>query len=244
MDEKNVHQEIVNRLLFSIVKPYAKFAAKNVIGLKSAMQWCELAYFHELKGQDLKMREIADAMNVSMRKVADLSKKLKRNFLKPEEEVELTRRIEFALWVEPLSAARLAQTLSSDQSDIDEALETLLSQNQIVRIVDSGVQTYSLEHRTRRLVDPQWAAKIDGLNHLLDTVFQTIMCRFIEEREDSFARTLQMRIRVEDTAKLKQFYESTIFPFLEGLDEEAKKSNEVKSMNLSILWAPENENDI
>lgn len=237
--EVDSEEEFSLRVLYSLMKPVAKLASVKRIALQDLTPWMQLAYFHDLKDRGLKMREMSDVMGVSMRKVAMLSKQLKQNFLRPELEVELPRRIEFVLWAEPLSRARLSQALPGvTDAELDDALQILADQERIVVREEARGVIYDISSTTRRVVGREWAGKIDGVNNVMNNVFNAVLGRLFHDDARAFARTLQLHVREDDLEELRAFYNETIFPFLAELDERANETPDRFPIDVSILWAP------
>ncbi len=234
----DLHNEFVLRVIYSLMKPIVKLAAANQIEMSELGPWLQVAYFHALKEQGFKMRQMSSVMGLSMRKIAMLSKKLKQNFLRPEEEVELPRQIEFMLWAEPLSSARLTQGLpDASEEAVLNAIEILLAEDRI-KVVSGRVPLYSISSTKRRIVGREWKGKIDGLNHVMNTVYNATYGKLLKDDERAFARTLQMHICEDDVEKLTTFYSETVFPFLVQLDADAAKSTSPIPFDVSLLWAP------
>lgn len=231
--------EYTRRVLYSLLMPAARLAGDEGLNLKELSHWIETAYFHDLKGRGLKMREMSELLDVSMRKVAMLSKQLKLNFLRPEREVSLPRQIEFALWSEALSKARLAQTFpGSSQEEIDEAIELLIEEGRVVEL-EGRTTRYDIASATRRIVGRDWMGRIDGLNNLMNNVADAVFGRFFRGEERAFARTLQLRVRPEDLPELRALYEDEVWERLRELDERARGDQHAIPMGVSILWAPQ-----
>lgn len=237
------NEERQRRVLYSLLRPAVRLARIFSIPLREMVRWFELAYFHELRQVDFTQREAAGLFDVSRRKVAQLAKRLKQNFFKPEREEGLPRRIEFMLWAGPESEGRIHQNLSAYSADeVEEALELLVEQERLVK--EEGRTThYRVPKHEFRLYRDDWLAKIDGLNDHLESVADSVFGRFFEEDDRAFARTLTFRIRDEDLDELRELYESVVFPTLAELDAAARDESddideESTEMRLSMNWAP------
>src|SRR5690606_15670193 len=194
--------------------------------------------YQETKRRGLKMREASDVLDVSMRKVALLSKRLKQNFLDAEHEVELPRRIEFMLWAEPLSSARIKQVLTDvEEQEIDEAIEMLDAQGRI-ELQDGRTPTWTVKRNEFRLVHDNMLSRIDGLNNLLASLANAVFGRFFEREVRAFARTLSLRVRETDLPRLQSLYEDVLWETLRRLDADAHGNDDAIEMDVSILWAP------
>lgn len=234
IDEK----EIAERVLYALLGPPAKIARVFSFPLNVVRERFEMAYYHETKRQDMKMKEVAELMDVSMSKVALLSRALKENF-GSSEELELTRRIEFMLWVGPLSLAKIKQVLpNATKKQINAAIRELLAEKRIKKIRRDQTTVYQLEIDVDRRVWDSWLAKIDGLNNVLRNVTDAVFARFFTDESAAFARTLTFRIKREDVPRLKQFYEQELFKFIQELDAETEGDEDALPINLSLFWAP------
>lgn len=229
------------RVIYALLRPAARVALTFGVPLKQLRERLQMAYFHEARDRGLKLREVADILDVSPRSAALLSKQLKENFLDVEAEVALPRRIEFLLWAEPLSTARLKQVLSDvDADSIDDALTRLEEEGRVTR--EAGAKgRWSVVRSAFRLVDERgWLSRLDGLDTLLATVANTAWSRFFgtpTEEARSFARNLALRIRPEDIGRLRELYDHTIWPALLALDEAAKDQPDSVAIDLALLWS-------
>lgn len=235
-------EELARRVVYSLLAPAARVGRAFKLPLSELRDWAELAYFHELRASGRKQREIAEALGVSMRSVANLSSRLKQNFLDPEREVGLPRRIEFMLWAEDLSLARLQQVLSSeDPAAIDAAVASLVAEGRIVEI-EGPRPVYSVTRSENRLYSDMWLARVDGLNHLVSTVSAAVFGRFFAGEPRSFARTIGLRVRPEDLPKLRALYEEQIWPALKALDDAAAADGDAEAIDIALCWAPNDTN--
>lgn len=232
--------ELARRVLYSLLVPASRLARAFRVPLGELSEWSELAYFHELRGSGLKMREIATRLDVSMRKAANLSSRLKQNFLDPERSVGLPRRIEFMLWAGPLSNARLYQVLPNEDPDaIDAALVALVDEGRVARAEEAGRPVFSVTGTEYRLYREDWLNRIDGLNHLAATVAQAAYARFFAPDDPSFARTVSLRVREEDLPALHKLYEEAIWPALRAFDEAAADEESSRAIDLAYCWSPQ-----
>lgn len=235
-------RELRERVLYSLLTAVAKFAKRCGFPLDAVKSWLEIAYYHELRRDGLSQKAIADFFEVSLRKVSQLASRLKRNFLKPELEVGLPRKIEYMLWAGPLSEGRIRQALDSyDDQQIADALERLVEQQRVVRR-DGRTVHYEVPDSEFRLYRDDWMSRIDGLNNHLKTVVDGVAASFLEDDDDTFARTLNFRIQQQEMDELRRLYEEIIFPRLSELDANARGADddeETVGMGLSINWTPQ-----
>ncbi|MCB9507807.1 MAG: hypothetical protein H6700_09835 [Myxococcales bacterium] len=230
--------ELSRRVGYSLLASGARLARLFRMPAAELQEWVELAYFHELRAAGYKLREVSAQMGISPRKAAQLSARLKQNFLDPEREVGLPRRIEFMLWAGPLSAARLYQVLPAEDPDaIDAALATLVESGRVVEQPGARV-TYRVSGAEARLARDATAARVDGLNHLVAGVFQAAYGRFFGDAAASFARTLGLRVRREDLPELARLYEDEVWPALRALDAAASADPDAVEIDVALCWGP------
>ncbi|MCA9520581.1 MAG: hypothetical protein KC609_06395, partial [Myxococcales bacterium] len=164
--------ELIRRVLYSLLGLASRLSRRFVFSLRELNHWLEMAYFHELRKAGMTLKQIAERLEISLRKVSLLSSRLKENFFIPEKEHALPRRIEFLLWAEPMSALRIKQVLKSEyELEAIEAAISVLAEQRRIQLVSNGVtEMYALSKRSARLYQGQLMSRIDGLNHLLQVV--------------------------------------------------------------------------
>jgi len=228
--------EKVRRLTYALMGPAARLASHFGLALTDVRQLMDMAYFHEARRRGLKLQEIADAMGISISKAALLSKALKENFVESESQAELPRRIEFMLWAEPLSLARMKQVLPFSAKEVNAAVKELEGAE---RIEKDSHGLYRLRVSTDRRVWDTWIARLDGVNNAMKNVGNAVFARFFRPTMPAFARTLGFRVLPEDLAELHALY-AQIFELVQRLDERAGDQPEAAvELRLSIFWVNE-----
>ena len=233
--------DLVERVIHALMLPAVRIARVFGVELSRIKVLAEMAYFQELRGQGLKLREIAEVMGISSSKAALLSRQLKRNFAAPSG-LALERRIEFALWAEPLSAAKLAQTMPEAAAcEVAAALARLAEAGRVARAERTGgADLWSLRVDQDRRDWTRLLSRLDGLNDALSGVTGAIYGRFFGADRRAFARTLSFRVPSGAHAELERIYEETIFRAIVALDERAGLDEaSAEAMTLSIFWAPQ-----
>lgn len=229
---------MIRQVVYSLLMPAMRLCYVFKIPMKDVIDLVQMAYYHETRKNGLKMKEASTLLDVSMRKVAQLSKRLKRNFLEAEQQHELPRRIEFVLWAGPQSERRLCQALDDvPPSAVRGGLEKLIAEGRVRRNQGRTV-TYETIRSEYRLVTDQIQARVDGLNNLLNSMANAVYGRFFKKEINSFARTLSLRVRRQDLVRLREFYDEVIWETLRALDEAARLDDEAQAIDVSILWAP------
>ncbi len=238
--EEISEEELRERVLYALLGPAARLGTVFGTPLGVVRELAEMAYYHETKRHGLKMKEVAELMDVSISKVALLSRALKENFFRDEAAGELPRRIEFMLWAEPLTLARIKQVLTdSSGEEVNDAIQELLDQGRVQKRREDPHVFYELAIKTDRRVWDSWLARIDGLNNVLRNVTDAVYARFFGADVAAFARTLTFRVHPDDLHELQKFYEEQLFELVHRLDARAEETpDEALPLALSMFWAP------
>ncbi len=231
-------QEFSRRVVYSLLRPAVRLSKVAGLSMEELSSLVRLAYYQELRGDGLTLQDTASFLDLSMRSVARLSKLLKTNFFAPDRAHELPRRIEFALWYEPLSLVRIARELSgATKRDVEEAVQTLLLEGRITE--NKGrTTTYGIARTASRIVREGWVPRIGALNSLSSNIASVVYTRFFSGVTDSFARTLSLRVREKDLPELRRLYDDVIWPTLEALDAQTTDDQGDPRLQFSVLWAP------
>ncbi len=238
MEDGNDSLSFIRRVVYSLVRPAARVAAKAGLPLKDFTQLAQLSLYEVKRTQGLSHREIAEELDVSSRTIDRLLKDLREGFFEPEVEHELPRKIEFMLWAEPAGIARIAQVLSKHEpDDIEHALALLIKEGR-VETVPGRTLKYAPTHRANRLMDTDLASRIDGLNNVLSVLTAATQTRFIADDRRASARSVSMRVRRQDLEEFEKIYEEAVWPRLVALDEKATDAEDVVDMGLTFVWTP------
>ncbi|MCA9527455.1 MAG: hypothetical protein KC549_14290 [Myxococcales bacterium] len=235
MDTEDFPQEPLDRSIFyALCTPLVRLALRRGIPLRALKHLVGMAYFNEARRRGLAGAETAERMGVSLRTVTQLSRRLK-DFLTVETSHALPRRLEYLLWTEPLSLARLRQTIRAEDDEIQSAIGHLVDQQRI-RLRPDG--RYEPTRRQFPLVeDEDEGARLDGLNHLLEAVADTVGSRFYDGDVVAFARTNAIRVRRQDVGRIASHY-AALRDLLQVMDDAAHGQDDLVEMALTMTWAP------
>lgn len=230
--------DLRERVLYTTLLPFVRMAGVLGSSLRDLTDLLEMAYFHEARTRGMRLREIASLFGVSMRKAAQLSHRLKHNFLSADEQVGLPRRIEFLLWGEPLSRARIARALPDvPQEAVHAALARLVAEERVRRRRRGRVEVYERTRKNSRLVEAKWENRLDGLGHLLANVASAIYGRCFREEEKALIRTISFYLRAEDLGALQRIYER-VWEDVQRLEAAAESDPQALRMELSLVFSP------
>ncbi len=235
-DREDGDDFVNRRIMFSMLRPPAMMAARLGFPLKDLTNFMRLSYFRELRESGSTLAEAAELIEVSTRTMKRLNRELRSDFFLPEIEHTLARRIEFMIWAESKSLARIIQLLPSvPRADIEHALEHLLAEQRIIQEPDGRALRYRATHLVSRLVDEGFSKRIGALNSLMQNVAETVLARFIAPKDVSFARTLNFRILKDDSDELKAAYDILLKRMLE-LEGRVQNQTDSIPIRMSMLW--------
>lgn len=234
MDEAEKERWIV----YSLLRPAARLGLAFSVTLRELAELLETVAFHEARNRGDSVQATSEALDISLRKAAQLSKALKTRFAQAVQTRSLARRIQFALWPGPLTESKLLQALPDEEPpDVRAALADLVARAEVAEI-PGRTTTYALGRGEARLVDDAWLAKLDALDNLLGSVVNAVYGRFFRNEPRAFARTLTLRVRAQDLPRLRALYEEVIWEELRRLDADARGDPEAEELDVSIVWAP------
>lgn len=233
-------EELAQRVVYALMRPAVRLAAVLGLDMKTTATLLQTAYFQELRSLGLTLDVAGERLGVSRRTAARLSKQLKNRFVVPEIRHNLGRRIEFMLAAQPMSAARLAQTLTDvDEAEVVEALDGLVAAGR-VELRDGRTPTYHPAASLRQLARDTWVQRVGGLTSFAENLADAVWGRFMQSNPQTFARTLSFRVPAGAHEKLEAFYQEHLLPLVVELDEtdDPDRIGDRDELQLSICWAP------
>lgn len=222
-------------IFYAFCTPIVRLAARRGLPLRTLKHLVAMAYYHETRRQGLTGPVAAERLDVSLRTITLLSRRLK-DFLTVENQHGLPRKIEYLLWAEPVSLARLKQTMRAEPKEIEASVERLVAQGRVRRRPDGRLETTRQQFALAD--DDDEGARLDGLSHLLEAVADTAAARFFDRDPKAFARTYAVRVRPEDVHRLADHIYPTLRSMTQLMDEAAHDSENPVEMALTVTWAP------
>lgn len=199
--------ELHRRILFALLWPVVRLCRRFQVPLDVLEGLTRLAYYEELRRSGKATQaDVARIFGTSLRTVVGVEKRYRTEFLAPEYEVALSRRIEEALSVSEESAAALSERLDEDASAVQRALTELVAAGRLERIEADGAPIFRYRDNHPSLVRADLLSRIDGLKHQLEVLYAAVQQRFVPEDDDrpSVARTLSFLGTKEDVDKLAE----------------------------------------
>ena len=196
-------QERERRAMFALMQPVANAA----FGLKTPLEWLkgaiQTATFAAGRSRGVGLREVGESLDVSISKVALLSKDYKQGmFGSSDRGAALELTIERMLSSEPLTLARLNQVLPEVSiSDIEEALDRLEASERISCEGEGDFALYHLELDADGSAWDKLLLGLDGLRGALESVTAGVLARAgVHDRETGGAGVSSQRLRLPKDA--------------------------------------------
>ena len=214
------------RLLYSLLKPAVRIAARFRIPIRTAGELLRLAYFEDLRRSGLSHAEIARRLGQTERNMRMLERKLKSEFFTAESEVGLVREVEDAVALHRPSQAELLRQLTSwDPDEVLRAVEVLVDEGRIETLKQRLVPT----HRYAQLTSEKFHQRIDALNHFLDAITRAIVQRLVfDESRDAMVKTISFDASRKAFRKFRTRFERELRSEIRTLEKSANAKDAVR----------------
>lgn len=204
-DEDGALPNIATRIVYSLLKPAVKLAARGGLRMGEVLDLVQLAYFEEMRRHHPReLQAIAEKLDLSLRTVSTLNRRIKEAFFAAETQVQPARHVAALLQDEPLSLAELKRKAPElTERVLSDALR-LLRDNEWVVV---NKRKYQLTSRLRSYIDDSITRRIDGLNNQMEILASSVARRFFDDDAEAVGRSWAFSARRED---IRQFLEDTM----------------------------------
>lgn len=177
------------RLVYSLLKPAIRAAARFHVPVRTLVELLRLAYFELLTREGLTQAQIARRFGQTERHMRSLAQRLRTDFFRAEHEIGLVREVENLVATSTPTESELYRKLRAfTKPQLDEVIELLLTEKRIVR-ESSG--RFAIAPRYVLLSSEQFQHRIDALNHFLEAVDQALLARLVfDDREEAMMKTI------------------------------------------------------
>lgn len=232
---------MVQKVLFALFLPVLQIAIRFRVELRELNRLLELAYLREARRRGYRGVKLQDLLGISERKASQLSKSLREDFFDPGAARELPRRIEFLLWAQPSSVAKIRQILQADKVELNRAMKLLLSEGRI-REISGRTTIYEVAQPEALLVDSEtknaiWSRRFDGLHDFLTEIGHCIYNKFFQAGDSGMSRVAVFRVRPQDVSELSAVFANNIYPKLVELEGRVNDSMNAKVVSACYTWA-------
>lgn len=200
-DDHEAIEELPSRLVFSLLQAAVRVAARVHMPLDRITELLRTAYFVEYRRRHPRdLDAVAEKLGVSLRTAGTLNRSLKGDFFAPETRVEPLRLITGALLGQPRTADELEALTGLELAEVKRAIRHL---EEVEWATVNEQQQVVLSGRFRSYLNDDRQARVDGINHQMAIVADSVWGRFIRRNDQTAAaRTWAFAARPEDVEAL------------------------------------------
>ncbi len=234
-------REMQLRLVYSLLKPGVRAAARFGIPIRALGELLRLAYFEHLSRSGMSVADIAKRFGQTPRHMRSLQQRLKEDFFRAERDVGLAREVE-AMVAEksPREEELMAALATWDRDEVRAAVAELIEEERIERDPEGRL------HMARQYVvlrSDEFHHRIDSLNHLLDGTYRAVLHRLVfDDRETALMKTISFSALPEELTAFVQRLEGELRRELAALDERATFQGQAEQrFTMALTLAPAGE---
>jgi hypothetical protein len=226
------------RLVYSLLKPAVRGAARFHVPVRTLVELLRLAYFELLTRQGLTQGQIARRFGQTERHMRSLAQRLRTDFFRAEQEIGLVREVENLVATRTARRVDIYKKLSAfSKAQLDDVLELLLKGE---RIVEDDAGRFDIAPKYVLLSSEQFQHRIDALNHFLEGVDRAVIARLVfDEREEAMMKTISFSAAPEQLRAFLRRLEGELRREIAALEEAAAFSGETtQRYALAVSLAP------
>lgn len=237
-------REMQLRLVYSLLRPAVKCAARFGVPVRTAVELMRLALYEVLSEQGLNTTQIAERLGQTPRHVRSLKQRLGEDFFAAEKSIGSLRKIEDWIASRPSTRNELETRFSDlEPQTVDVAVATLLEEGRIEADEDGR---FHVGHRYVVLTSEKFNHRVDALNHHLDAVYQATLQRLVfDDKESSVIKTVSFTATTKAVAEFIKRTEGELRQRIAEIEERAQFNGETKRFLFGLTLAPsENEDGV
>jgi hypothetical protein len=234
-------REMQLRLVYSLLKPGVRAAARFGIPIRALGELLRLAYFEHLSRSGMSVADIAKRFGQTPRHMRSLAQRLKEDFFRAERDVGLAREVEALVAEKSPSEVELVAALATwDPDEVRAAIAELIGEERIERDPSGRL------HMARQYVvlrTDEFHHRIDSLNHLLDGTYRAVLHRLVfDDRETAMMKTVSFSAVPAELVEFVRRLEGELRRELAALDESATfKGQAEERFTMAFTLAPAGE---
>lgn len=223
------------RLVYSLLKPALRVAARFNVPVRTLSELLRLAYYETLSREGLSTEIIAERFGQTPRHMRTLAQKLRGDFFAAERDIGLVREVEDAIATGAGTAAEIADVVKgATPGDTERAVQALLSEQRIE--VHDG--RWRIGRRYAVLASDQFQHRIDALNHYLDVAVRAVVQRLVhDDRETAMIKTINFGADPRELRAYLDRLEGDLRRAIGQLDESATFAGTSDRFTLAITLA-------
>lgn len=234
-------REMQLRLVYSLVKPAVRAAARFGIPIRTIGELVRLAYFEHLSRTGMSLGDIARRFGQTPRHMRSLAQRLKEDFFRAERDVGLAREVEALVAERGPDEAELVAALATWEADeVRAAVAELVAEQRIERGAGGRL------HMAKQYVvlrSDEFHHRIDSLNHLMDGTWRAVLHRLVyDDRETAMMKTISFSAVPAELIQFLHKLEGELRRELAALDESAGFQGQAESrFTMALTLAPAGE---
>ncbi len=235
-------REMQLRLVYSLLKPAVRAAARFGVPIRSLGELVRLAYFEHLSREGMSMTDIARRFGQTPRHMRSLAQRLKGDFFRAERDVGLAREVEALVAAREPDRAQLVRALPTwDAAEVHAAVDELIGEGRVEAVKAGG--RLRMAQRYVVLKSDEFHHRIDSLNHLLDGTYRAVLHRLVfDNKRTALTKTISFSALEEQLIAFVQRLEGELRRELATLDEAATFQGAAdRRFTLGITLAPAGE---
>jgi transcriptional regulator len=209
------------RLLYSLLKPVVRAAARFHIPMRTVSELVRLAYFEHLQREGLTQADIAKRFGQTDRHMRSLAKRLKSDFFAAEHDVGVVREIEnLVAAARPRPDEIAVKVPEIEPAELDRAMTVLATEGRIELAEDGRLQAPARYHV---LSSDQFHHRVDALNHFLDGMYRAVLHRLVfDDRQGSMVKAISFTALPSSLQAFVARFEGELRRNIAALEEEAQ----------------------
>ncbi len=226
------------RLVYSLLKPVVRAAARFHVPMRTLAELLRLSYFEHLRHEGLTQAAAGRRLGQTDRHMRSLARKLRSDFFAAERDVGLVREVEDAIAAARPHPEQLAARFpGATEAEIEHAVQRLRAEGRAELAADGRLQAPARYHV---LASDQFHHRIDALNHFLDGVYSAVLHRLVfDEREGVMIKTITFCALPESLQAFLTRFEGELRREIATLEEEAEFAGRTDArFSLGLAIAP------
>lgn len=234
-------REMQLRLIYSLLKPAVRAAARFGVPIRTLGELLRLAYFEHLSREGMSMTDIARRFGQTPRHMRSLAQRLKSDFFRAERDVGLAREVEALVAAREPDRAELVRALPTWEADeVHAAVDELVGEGRVEATPNGRLR---MAQRYVLLKTDEFHHRVDSLNHLLDGTYRAVLHRLVfDNKRTALTKTISFSAVEDQLVSFVQRLEGELRRELAALDEAATFQGEAdRRFTLGFTLAPAGE---
>jgi len=226
------------RLVYSLLKPAVRIAARFHVPVRTVSELLRLAYYESLRSQGLSQKHIAERLGQTERNIRMFAARLKTDFFAAENEVGAVREVESVIHRQRPTRKELSKlTPALGAEERTRAVTVLLDQQRVAE--RSGRLTPTKRYST--LSSSSFHQRVDAVNHHLQALYAAVLNRLVyDNRVDAMIKTVSFTARPDDVRAFLDRLEVSLREDIARLEAKSDATEgESTRYSLGMSLAPE-----